>query len=301
VGRRNRKKTRSAQTRPWYRRASTWGTGTILGTVIAGVLVAVIVAAIFEFVNFNNPGQSDNSAPASSVSTPPGFTTHSGFIKVNVSTMPPDGGISVVFPNLYDLTSWQKSHSDTYNALESSFPQLYQSFKASGGADLGVVYITMTFTNTSNETVDIVGASIVDRKLSAQWTGTLISAPSQGYVHNIKINFDLDRMIPVANGEGGKPFFANGDILLPPEVPTTLLVVATTASHAVSFRIQFEYLVNGVHQTITVGQDPGPFTISAFNCKTSPYRRIYGLVQPQGVIEQLTPKVAAEYGLCLSP
>jgi hypothetical protein len=301
VGRSSRKKARSVPAKPWYRRASTWSTSTILGTVIAGILVAVIVAVILKFANFNSSSQSANSVPISSPSSRSPVTARSGFIKVNVSTVAPDGGFGVVFPNLYDLTSWQKSHSDTYNALESSIPQLYQSFKASGGADLGSFFITMTFTNTSDQIVDIVDASIVDRILSAPWTGTLISFPAQGYVSNIKINFDLDRVVPVADGKGDQPFFANGNILLPPGVPTTVLILASTTSHAVSFRIQFEYVVNGVHQAIIVGQGAKPFTVSAFNCKTSPYRRIYGLVQPQGIIEQLTPKIAAEYGLCMSP
>jgi hypothetical protein len=274
-----------------------------LGTVIAGVLVAVIVAVIFKFVSFNSSGQSDNSASASSASLPPeSLTMRSGFIKVNVSTVAPDGGFQVAFPDLYDLTPWQKSHSDTYNALVSSISQLYQSLKASGGADVGDTFISLTFTNTSKETVDIVDASIIDRTLSAPWTGTLVSAPAQGEVNTIKMNFDLDRMIPVANIEGGgQPFFVNSDILLPPGVPTTLLVLATTVSHAVSFRIQFEYIVNGIRQEITVGQGSKPFIVSAFNCKTSPYRRIYSVVQPQGIIKQVTPQVAAQYDLCMVP
>ena len=293
-----------AQAKPWYKQSSTWSTGTILGTVIAGVLVAVIVAVIFKFVNFNSSSQSGNPASASSASPLPESTTiHSGFIKVNVSTVSPDGGFLIAFPDIYNLTSWQKSHSDTYNAIESGLPQLYQSFKASGGADVGAVFITLTFTNTSNKAVDIVDivdASIVDRSLSAPWTGTLISAPGQGYVNNIKMNFNLDSTIPVAIGQGKQPFFANGNILLPPGEPTTLLILATTANHAVSFRVQFGYIVNGVRQTITVGQGSKPFSISAFNCKTSPYRRIYGIVQPQGTIQQMTSKVATEYGLCLA-
>ncbi len=304
MGRRKRKlagsgQAKPTQVKPWYKQSSTWSTGTILGTVIAGVLVAVIVAVIFKFVNFNSSNQSGN--PASSASPLPESTTiRSGFIKVNVSTVSPDGGFQIAFPGIYNLTSWQKSHSDTYNAIQSSLPQLYQSFKASGGADVGSVFITLTFTNTSNKAVDIVDASIVDRSLSAPWTGTLISAPGQGYVTNIKMNFNLDNTIPVAIGQGKQPFFANGNILLPPGEPTTLLIVASTASHASSFRFQFGYIVNGVRQAITVGQGSKPFSISAFNCKTSPYRRIYGIVQPQGTIQQMTSKVATEYGLCLA-
>jgi hypothetical protein len=223
-----------------------------------------------------------------------------------VSTVSPAGGFDVVFAKLYSLSAWQRSHSDTFKAFVNSSVQLYQSLIASGGADLGADFITVTLTDTSDKPVEIIGTDIVDRKWSTPWAGTLVSAPSQGYVSNVKMTFDLDRMLPIA--ESGTlnhrvPFFAHGDILLPPGVPTTVIIVAETARHAVSFRIEFEYVVNGAGRALVVGRGPKPFVVSAINCNTSrpvPYQRTYSLVQPAGIIEPVTPGTAAKYGLSTS-
>jgi hypothetical protein len=245
-------------------------------------------------------GLSDSPQPA----RPPGIqstspvNTKSGVLNVNVSTTGLDEDLSLVFAAPYVLNASQRALSGNVDNIY----QLNRSLIASGGANLGSMVITITITNASTTPAEVVDARIIDRQWHSPWSGTLIYLPPQGVDFPGRMGFNLDRITPVAekiNGLTGEgPFFDNYDIQLPPGVPTTIIVLATTAHHAVSFRVAFDYIIEGKALTLVVGRGPKPFLVSTVDCANShgfPYQRIYSENPMRGVLQPMSPRELAVY------
>ena len=273
---------RPVSAKPWYARVSTWVAGAIAGPVI--------VAAILKLTGLND---SPTPAPSPAILFISPFHIKSGVLKVNVTPEGINDNLTLVFPTPYSFNASQKALTGN----PDYFYRLNRNLIASGGANLHSMLITVTITNTSALTAEIVGARIVDRLWYKPWTGTLLYLPPQGAVFPSGMGFNLDRIVPVAENlnklkmEG--LFFNDHDIQLPPGVPTTINVLATTALHAVSFRLAIDYIIDGQALTLVIGRGPKPFYVSAMDCTDphkSPYQLIYSLNLRKGRIQPMNSR-----------
>ena len=275
--------------RPWYARASTWLAGAVAGPVI----VAIIVAVVLKFTGLDSSGQQPANSSSSSATVGPNV------LKYLVSTVGLHDDHTIVFSKPYALSAWQRAHSDSLEKLGNNMAMLDQSFLASGGAYRRAMVIAVTITNVSDKTAEIVDANIVDRRLTKPWNGTLIYLPPQGNVSPSRMIFNLDHIVPVAENLGpydrriGGSFFSNHVIRLPPEEPTTIRIIVTAMRYTVSFRIAFKYTISGDNRTLTVGQGPKPFILSATDCAGSepfPYQRTYSVFYAKGYLQPMNPE-----------
>jgi hypothetical protein len=247
--------------KPWYRRGSAWGTGTILGTVIAGVLIAVIV----KLLNLNS---SDQPATPQSASAPAPLTVRTSGPGLSAkTTIFYIGGQDTTFVTKNGFGPQGQLLALMKHAGSTSNPKLFPTFRGAGAIQAGTMLLRLVLTGESSQGIRILNVTPIIVARTRPWHGDLFSAGPQGSPSNIQTLLNLDNPFPtVRSSFDGKPYFQERTITLRLG-EQEVIIMQVTSSHAYfAFKLGVDYLAGSQPHSLILTDQIKPFEISAINC-----------------------------------